>query len=69
VRFSEGKKKKTKEIVVVLDNIRSNHNVGSIFRTCDAVGISKIYLCGYTPTPIDRFGREVKEISKTANHF
>ena len=40
-----------KEIVVVLDNIRSAYNVGSIFRTADAAGIQKIYLCGITPCP------------------
>ena len=38
-------------IVVVLDNIRSLHNVGSIFRTSDAAGVDMLYLCGYTPTP------------------
>ena len=36
---------------VVLDNIRSVFNVGSIFRTADAVGGVKLYLCGITPTP------------------
>lgn len=51
---------------VILDNIRSAHNVGSIFRTCDGAGVDKIFLCGYTPTPIDRFGRPVAEISKTS---
>ncbi len=51
---------------ILLHNIRSTHNVGSIFRTADAAGISKIYLSGYTPRPIDRFGRPVKELSKTA---
>jgi len=40
-----------KEIYLVLDNIRSRENVGSIFRTADAAGVSKIYLCGITPTP------------------
>ena len=40
-----------KEVYLVLHNIRSAHNVGSIFRTADAVGVAKIYLCGYTPTP------------------
>ncbi len=55
-----------KHIYLVIDNIRSNHNVGSIFRTSDALGISKIYLCGTTPSPLDRFGREVGEIAKTA---
>lgn len=55
-----------KEISVLLHNIRSAHNVGSIFRTADAVGVSHIYLSGYTPTPRDRFGRAQKEIAKTA---
>ena len=40
-----------KEIYLILDNIRSAHNVGSIFRTADGAGISKIYICGYSPTP------------------
>ncbi len=55
-----------KESAVILHNIRSNHNVGSIFRTSDAAGVTEIILSGYTPTPLDRFGRDVKEISKTA---
>jgi len=55
-----------KELVVILHNIRSTHNVGSIFRTADAFGVSKMYLTGYTPTPTDRFGREQKDIAKTA---
>lgn len=52
--------------ILILYNIRSNHNVGSIFRTADACGIDKIYLVGYTPAPIDRFGREVGAISKVS---
>lgn len=36
---------------ILLDNIRSAWNVGSIFRTADGLGISKLYLCGITPTP------------------
>ena len=54
------------QIILILENIRSTHNVGSIFRTADAVGVEKIYLVGVTPDPIDRFGREQKDISKTA---
>jgi 23S rRNA (guanosine2251-2'-O)-methyltransferase len=53
-------------IAVLLHNVRSAHNVGSIFRTADAAGVAKIYLCGYTPTPIDRFKRPQREIAKTA---
>ena len=52
--------------VVVLHNIRSVYNVGSIFRTADAAGVEKIILCGYTPTPLDRFGRERKDFVKVS---
>ncbi len=55
-----------KETYIILHNIRSVYNVGSIFRTADAVGISKIYLTGFTPTPVDRFGKKRKDISKVA---
>ena len=41
-------------MIAVLHNIRSRHNVGSIFRTADAAGIKKIYLCGYTPEPLPK---------------
>jgi len=40
-----------RELAVILDNIRSAHNVGSIFRTADGAGVKHIYLCGITPTP------------------
>ena len=50
----------------ILYNIRSVYNVGSFFRTADAVGIAKIYLTGYTPTPLDRFGRERGDVAKVA---
>jgi 23S rRNA (guanosine2251-2'-O)-methyltransferase len=53
-------------ITMVLDNVRSVHNVGSIFRTSDALGVNKIFLCGCTPTPKDRFGRERKDLAKVA---
>lgn len=56
----------TNDYIVLLHNIRSAHNVGSIFRTADAAGVSRIILSGYTPRPFDRFGRPVKEIAKTA---
>lgn len=52
--------------VLALDNIRSAHNVGSIFRTADAAGMAHIYLIGTTPAPIDRFGRPQSDIAKTA---
>lgn len=53
-------------MVVVLDNIRSMHNVGSIFRTADAAGIEKIYLCGFTPTPLDEFKKIRPQVAKVA---
>lgn len=55
-----------KKIYVVLHNIRSVHNVGSIFRTADCLGASEIILVGYTPTPNDRFGRPRKDFSKAS---
>ncbi len=51
---------------VLLHNIRSAHNVGSIFRSADGAGITEIILSGYTPAPLDRFGRPQKDIAKTA---
>ncbi|MFA5934119.1 MAG: TrmH family RNA methyltransferase [Candidatus Paceibacterota bacterium] len=52
--------------ILILNDIRSTHNVGAIFRTADAAGISKIFLVGITPAPLDRFGRERKDIAKSA---
>lgn len=54
------------ENILILHNIRSVENVGAIFRTADAVGINKIYLTGYTPTPLDRFGRKRGDLAKSA---
>ncbi len=51
---------------LLLHNIRSTHNVGAIFRTADAIGVSKIYISGYTPSPIDRFGRNRQDITKAS---
>jgi 23S rRNA (guanosine2251-2'-O)-methyltransferase len=51
---------------VILHNIRSAHNVGSVFRSSDGAGVTKIFLTGYTPAPKDRFGRENAEIKKTS---
>ncbi|KKR70529.1 MAG: tRNA/rRNA methyltransferase (SpoU) [Candidatus Nomurabacteria bacterium GW2011_GWB1_40_7] len=55
-----------RENILVLHNIRSVENVGAIFRTADVAGIDKIYLTGYTPLPIDRFGRKRKDLAKSA---
>ena len=53
-------------MIVILHNIRSLHNVGSIFRTADAAGIEKIYLCGITPAPIDVFGKPRQQLTKVS---
>ncbi|MGC9603122.1 MAG: TrmH family RNA methyltransferase [Minisyncoccia bacterium] len=55
-----------KEIVVLLNDIRSLHNVGSILRTADAAGVSRIYLCGITPAPVDRFGKIRPQLAKVS---
>ncbi len=55
-----------RKIAVLLHDVRSAHNVGSIFRTADAAGVEKIYLTGVTPAPSDRFGRPQKDIAKVA---
>lgn len=56
----EFKQAEKNKIIVVLDNIRSMHNVGSVFRTSDAFLIEAVCLCGYTPQPPHR------DIHKTA---
>src|SRR5210317_1210333 len=58
--IDEFKKAGKTPVAVVLDNIRSCNNIGSVFRTSDALLIEKIYLCGITATPPN------KEIRKTA---
>lgn len=55
-----------RDITLVLDSIRSCHNVGSLFRTSDSFGISKIILGGITPSPIDKYGRKRADIAKVA---
>ena len=57
---AEFKHAEKNKIIVVLDNIRSMHNVGSVFRTADAFLIEAIFLCGFTPQPPHR------DINKTA---
>jgi len=58
--INEFKESKKTPIIVVLDNIRSLNNVGSVFRSSDAFLVEKIYLCGITATPPH------KDIQKTA---
>ncbi len=58
--LEEFKKLEKDPIVVLLNDIRSLNNIGSVFRTCDAMAVEKLYLCGITATPPHR------EIRKTA---
>lgn len=58
--LDEFKKSKKNSIIVILDNVRSLNNIGSIFRTSDALAIEAVYLCGITATPPNN------EIHKTA---
>ena len=60
ISSEEFKKNSKTPVIVILDNIRSMNNVGSIFRTCDAFAIEKLYLCGITAVPPH------KDIAKTA---
>lgn len=60
VSVTEFKAGKKFPVVIVLDNVRSMHNIGSIFRTADGFAVEKICLCGITATPPHR------EIEKTA---
>lgn len=55
-----------KDIILILDNIRSVYNVGSIFRTAETIGVKEIYCLGTTPVPIDRFGQKRKDFAKVA---
>lgn len=53
-------------ISLLLHNVRSAHNVGTILRTADGAGVSEVILAGYTPDPIDRFGRKRADVAKAA---
>jgi 23S rRNA (guanosine2251-2'-O)-methyltransferase len=54
------------KLAVIAHDIRSVHNVGSIFRTADAAGVTKIFLCGITPSPLDRFKEVRADFAKVA---
>ncbi|WP_316748210.1 RNA methyltransferase [Pedobacter gandavensis] len=60
VGVEEFKEQEKLPVIVVLDNVRSMHNIGSVFRTADGFAIEKLYLCGITAQPPHR------EIEKTA---
>lgn len=55
-----------RKVEAMLVDVRSAHNVGAMLRTADCAGVIKLYLAGYTPSPLDEFGRARAEISKTS---
>ena len=60
ITTEEHKKAQKLPVIIILDNLRSQHNIGSIFRTADAFRLEAIFLCGISATPPNR------EIHKTA---
>ena|SRR3989344_3059225 len=54
------------QLELILHNIRSSYNVGSIFRTADGAGVAKVWPTGYTPAPLDQFKRVNGGLAKTA---
>jgi tRNA G18 (ribose-2'-O)-methylase SpoU len=55
------------EIIVILDNLRSAYNVGSVFRTAEAIKVQKIYLVGITPDPINN--QKIKKVALGAEDY
>ncbi|MDF1497905.1 MAG: RNA methyltransferase [Patescibacteria group bacterium] len=63
-------KKDINKFVVICDSIRSLHNVGSVFRTSDGVGISKVYLCGITGIPdTQKHERQISKVALGAQNY
>lgn len=62
-----------RKLAVICHNIRSRHNVGSIFRTADGAGVGKIFLCGITPAPCLADGRaphpNIQKVSLGAENY
>jgi tRNA G18 (ribose-2'-O)-methylase SpoU len=56
----------SRDVRILLHDIRSVYNAGAIFRTADAIGASRIYLSGFTPAPVDRFGQPRQDFAKCA---
>ena len=59
-----------KDFVVICDSIRSLHNVGSVFRTGDGVGVDKVYLCGITGIPdTQKHERQISKVALGAQNY
>lgn len=52
------------KLIIIANNLRSSHNVGSLLRTCDGLGVSKLYLCGYTPYPMEKNDSRLPHIAQ-----
>lgn len=65
-RTQQKKGKNSFRRIAILHNVRSVHNVGTIFRTSDALGVLEVFCSGYTPSPVDMLGRTRKDFAKTA---
>ncbi len=55
-----------KTCILILDNLRSVENAGSVFRTAEGLGVKKVVCVGTTPTPLDRFGRKRADFAKVS---
>lgn len=59
-----------KDLIVICDSLRSLHNVGSVFRTGDGVGIDKVYLCGITGIPdTQKHERQISKVALGAQNY
>ena len=57
----------SREIILIVHNVRSTHNVGSLFRTSDAMKVGKVYLTGYTPYPVSKNDPRLPHVAARAN--
>lgn len=55
-----------RRVVLVVQNVRSAHNVGSLLRTADGLGIEKVYFCGFTPYPETKIDKRLPHVAKRA---
>lgn len=69
LQTEDNKLRDKRELFVIAHNIRSLHNVGSIFRTADSFGVSKIYLTGYTGAPIGKNADKISKVALGAEQF
>jgi len=53
-----------RQLVLIANNLRSSHNVGSLLRTADGLGVEKVYLTGYTPYPLSDQDKRLPHLSK-----